>query len=100
MRKVAFRKKKQNRLAMLSITVVVAMLFVVIAVNSYNLRQKQADCIAREEALQSQIDEENARTEELKEFKKYTKTKKYAEEVAKEKLGLVYEDEIVFQQEE
>ena len=32
----------------------------------------------------------------LKEFDKYTKTKKYAEEVAKEKLGLVYGDEIIF----
>jgi cell division protein DivIC len=28
----------------------------------------------------------------------YTKTKKYAEEVAKDKLGLVYEDEIIFQE--
>lgn len=100
MRRVAFRKKKQNRLAMLSITVVVAMLFVVIAINSFQLKEKQARCIAQEEALALQIEAENKRTEELKELKKYTRTKKYAEEVAKEKLGLVYDDEIVFQPEE
>ena len=37
---------------------------------------------------------------ELEEYEKYTKTAKYVEEVAKEKLGLVYEDEIIFQAEE
>ena len=34
-----------------------------------------------------------------KQGEKYTKTKKYAEEVAKEKLGLVKEDEIIFKEE-
>ena len=34
--------------------------------------------------------------EEIEEFRKYTETKKYVEEVAKERLGLVYEDEILF----
>ena len=97
MRRAEFRKKKQNRLAMLSITVVVAMLFVVITINSFKLRSKQLQCIEKEEELTRQIEAENERTEELKELKKYTKTKKYAEEVAKEKLGLVYDDEIVFQ---
>ncbi len=38
------------------------------------------------------------RAKELEEFATYTKTKKYAEEVAKDKLGLVYEDEIIFQE--
>ena len=31
-------------------------------------------------------------------YTKYTKTKKYAEEVAKDKLGLVYEGEIIFKE--
>ena len=48
--------------------------------------------------LLEQIAEEEARTEELKEFETYTKTKKYAEEVAKDKLGLVYENQIIFQE--
>ena len=50
--------------------------------------------------MQQQIDAENARTEELKELETYTKTKKYAEEVAKDKLGLVYDNEIVFKEED
>jgi cell division protein DivIC len=46
----------------------------------------------------AQIADEDARTLELEELATYTKTKKYAEEVAKDKLGLVYENEIIFQE--
>ena len=95
-RRVAFRKRKQNRLAMLSITIVVAMLLTVVSINSWRLREKQNSYIEQEEALQKQIDEQDQRTQDLEELKKYTQTKKYAEEVAKDKLGMVYNDEIVF----
>ena len=100
MRRAVFRKKRQNRWAMSSITVVVVMLLVVIAINSFSLKQKQQDYLAKEKALEEQIQDENERTAELAEYKKYTQTKKYAEEVAKDKLGLVYDDEIVFKAEE
>ena len=100
MRRVAFRKKKQNRLAMVSIIAVITMLVVTFAFNGYNLKQKQKEQMAKQAELQAGIDEETERAEELVELKKYTKTKKYAEEVAKDKLGLVYEDEIVFKPEE
>ncbi|MBD5444641.1 MAG: septum formation initiator family protein, partial [Lachnospiraceae bacterium] len=49
--------------------------------------------------LQEEIDAEIARTEEIEEYGKYTQTKKYVEEVAKDKLGLVYEGEIIFKDE-
>lgn len=51
---------------------------------------------AKEEALQEEIAKEEARAAEIEEFEAYTQTKKYVEEVAKDKLGLVYEDEIIF----
>lgn len=76
------------------------MIIAVVGINSISLRQKQAKYIAREQELQQQIDAENARTEELKELETYTKTKKYAEEVAKDKLGLVYDNEIIFKEED
>ena len=50
--------------------------------------------------LESQIEAEEKKSEELEEYSKYVQTKKYAEEVAKEKLGLVYEDEIIFKAED
>ena len=54
----------------------------------------------KEQLLTEQIEQENIRKEEIEEFKKYIKTKKYIEDTAREKLGLVYEDEIIIQTEE
>lgn len=72
----------------------------VVGINSVSLKQKEQRYAAREQELLKLIEEENARAEELEAFSTYTKTKKYAEEVAKDKLGLVYANEIIFQETE
>ena len=95
-KKVAFRGKRQNRFGMFLVSAVVLMLLAVISVNSYTLKQKQKEYLSTEAALDAQIAEEENRATELEEFKKYTQTQAYIEEVAKEKLGLVREGEIVF----
>lgn len=99
-RKVVFRKKRQNRLGMFLVTIVVLMLLVVVSINSVGLRQKKESYLEREQALQEQIDAEKERSEQIEEYRKYTQTKKYVEEVAKEKLGLVNEGEIIYKPEE
>ena len=99
-RKVVFRKKRQNRLGMFLVLMVVLMLLVVVSLKSEELRQKQETYAARERVLQEQIDAEKARTEEIEEYRKYTQTKKYVEEVAKDKLGLVNEGEIIYKPDE
>lgn len=38
--------------------------------------------------------------EDLKDFKEYVKTDEYIEEVARDKLGLVYKDEVIFEPED
>ena len=83
-RKVVFRKKRQNRLGMFLVLMVVLMLLVGVSLKSAELRQKQETYAARERVLQEQIDAEKARTEEIEEYRKYTQTKKYVEEVAKD----------------
>ena len=95
-RKVVFRKKRQNRLGMFLVTIVVLMLLVVVSINSVGLRQKKESYLEREQALQEQIDADEERSEQIEEYRKYTQTKKYVEEVAKEKLGLVNEGEIIY----
>ncbi|MCI9333955.1 MAG: hypothetical protein HFI98_04245 [Lachnospiraceae bacterium] len=45
------------------------------------------------------MEAEQKRAQEIDEFEKYTHTKKYVEEVARDKLGLVYEGEILFKNE-
>ena len=99
-RKVVFRKKRQNRLGMFLVLMVVLMLLVVVSLKSAELRQKQETYAARERVLQEQIDAEKARTEEIEEYRKYTQTKKDVEEVAKDKLGLVNEGEIIYKPDE
>ena len=99
-RKVVFRKKRQNRLGMFLVTIVVLMLLKVVSINSVGLRQKKESYLEREQALQEQIDAEEERSEQIEEYRKYTHTKKYVEEVAKEKLGLVNEGEIIYKPEE
>lgn len=49
----------------------------------------------RDKVLQEQIDAETERAEEIEDRRAYVQTKKYIEEVAREKLGLVYENEII-----
>ncbi|MCR5509181.1 MAG: septum formation initiator family protein [Lachnospiraceae bacterium] len=99
-RRVAFKKRRQNRLGMMLVAFVVAMLFIVMSISMFSLNKKRNAYIDRKMNLEKQIESENERAEELVEYEKYTKTAAYVEEVAKDKLGLVYEDEIVFQAEE
>ena len=97
--KVAYRRRKpQNRMSMMRVSLVVLILAGVVAVKSAQLQQKKEIYEARQKELEAQIADEELRAEEIEEYRKYTQTKKYVEEVAKDKLGLVYEDEIVFKE--
>lgn len=97
-RRIAYRKKNQNRLSMFLVTLVVLMIMLVVAVKSVELQQK-LDIKAQElRLLQEQIDAENARAEQIREFGKEVQTKGYIEDVAREKPGLVYEGEILFKE--
>ncbi|RDU24489.1 septum formation initiator family protein [Anaerosacchariphilus polymeriproducens] len=93
------RRRSSNRFGMLSITVVVLLLLFVITVKSIKLHQQNKDYSAKEEYLLAKIDEESDRKKDLKEQEEYSKTKKYIEDIAKSKLGLVYENEIIFKSE-
>lgn len=96
--KTRSRKIRDNRrhLGVWGIMLIVLAVFGVTAIGSVQLKQKNRSYQAREEALQEAIEEEEARAAEIEEFEAYTQTKKYVEDVAKDKLGLVYEDEIIF----
>lgn len=98
-RRVAYRKKNQNRLSMVLVSLVVLMIMIVVAVRSVEMNRKLDEAAAQLTSLEAQIEAEDERTLEIEEYEKYTQTKKYVEEVAKDKLGLVYEGEILFKEE-
>lgn len=95
-KQLAFRKKKKDRFSVLLLLAIAALFMGMMTYKGISLYNEK-------QSLQKDIDNETKkiaaqekRREELKEFEIYTHTKKYAEEVAKDKLGYVYEDEIVF----
>lgn len=92
------RKRKDrmgNRMALIGITLVVASLAVVVNLKSTSMKKKDQEYQIREEALLKQVEQEEARANELEEYRVYVQTKQYIEEVAKQKLGLVKSDEIL-----
>lgn len=91
--------KIKNGLSMFAISVVVLVLCIAIFCAGRNLAKKKADLDKRESYLLEQIEEENKRTLSIEEYARYTATKQYVEDVAKERLGLVYKDEIIFEAE-
>ncbi len=96
-------RRKQNlrkHLGSMAIVGVVLMMLVFVSVASLKLRVQNANKQQRIQELEAQIEIEEERAGEIEEYSKYVQTKKYAEEVAKEKLGLVYEDEIIFKAED
>lgn len=99
-RKVAYRKRHQNSLSMFLVTLVVLMIMIVVAFDSVEIQRKIDEQTAKETELLAEKEAEEIRAEEIEEYRKYTQTKRYVEEVAQDKLGLVYEGEILFKAED
>lgn len=83
---------------MLAITFVVAVLLVVLVCQGYSLRGKIAANDAKIAKLERQIADEDQRTEEIQELQEYMQSDEYLEKAAKEKLGLVKDNEIIFKE--
>ena len=90
------RRRFQNRAGIVWASIVVLILVTVVSIKSIGLLQKAREYQAREQALEEQIEYETQRSDETAEYERYTETRKYIEDTAKEKLGLVYPGEIIF----
>lgn len=96
------RLKKQKRSAVLGMVLAFALVMILgIAIWSSKKSLEKKNVVYEEQiaSLQSQVDEQEERTARLEEYKKYIQTKKFVEEMAKDKFGLIYPDEIVFKPE-
>lgn len=98
MKRLRRRYKKGTGIGI--IVFVVLILFGIIAYKKIDLEKRSVQAKQKIEILNAQIQEEEERAEEIKNLEAYVQTKRYIEDVAREKLGLVYEDEIILQQEE
>lgn len=84
-----------NRMALVGITMVVLSLAVVVRIGASSLKEKDLEYQAKEQNLQKTLADEEERALQLEEYRIYVQTKQYVEKIAKEKLGLVKEDEIL-----
>ena len=83
-------------LAGVAAIMLMAIICLVVSRSSGRLMDKNAAYDKQIAALTQQIDEQNKRKEELQTRSIYVTTKQFIEEFAREKLGLVYEDELIF----
>lgn len=99
-KKAAYRKKVQNRFSMFLVMLALLMILVAVYASSIKMQDRLDELQAQSAVLQAQIDAEKERAEEIELLRKRSQTKEYYEEIAKEKLGLVNPDEIVFKAED
>ena len=83
---------QKHKRSIVAITAVIILLCGMVIVHGMALKKSNDAYKVQEEELQTQIDAEKERSE----LKKYVGTDEYIEEVAREKLGLVKENEILF----
>ena len=89
------RRKRRNRTGIYLVMLVAALFVGTLAVHGYSLR---ANCQKLATEQQNLKDKKKSLKKE-QEQKEYRKTDQYVEDVAREKFGLVYDNEIVFKAE-
>ena len=93
------RASTGNIIGMIVVAAIVSLLIIVMLVMSHNLNEKVKAYKTRNAELALSIEEEMGRTEELKTLPDYIASDAFVEKTAREKFGLVYADEIIFQAE-
>ena len=81
------RRKNGNRAGRMCITCIVFVFAIVMSTQIIKVYQKDQEYIAKQD-----------RQKELEAYETYTKSQQYVEDVAKSKLGLLYDNEVVFKE--
>ena len=95
---MAKKSRKKRNTGFRMIAFVVLLLFGIVTYRRSALEEERKEKETALYDLQVVYAREEERTLELNEEKAYRQTKKYIEELAREKIGLVYPDEIIFEE--
>lgn len=90
--------KKKTGIGIISF--VILMLFITVTYGMVGLRQEKGEKQTTIDRLQKGINKQEDRKEEIEKLKVDVQTKHYIEDVAREKLGLVYKDDIIIKPED
>jgi|LSQX01.3.fsa_nt_gb cell division protein DivIC len=92
------RRKSKKGTGTGIIVFVVLCIFGIVAFGKIKLQDRKKNLDVRINNLEAQIDNEKERAIDIKNLEAYVQTKKYIEQIAREKLGLVYDYEIIFKE--
>ena len=94
------RRKKRHATGTGYIFILVLCIFGTITCARLQLNDKRAKLLEQQGELTKQLELEEERSKEIDDLSAYVQTKKYVEDMAREKFGLVYKNEILIQSEE
>ncbi|MCD7826560.1 MAG: septum formation initiator family protein [Clostridiaceae bacterium] len=94
------RKKKLRPMTVFGVIALTAVLCGVMLYQQSALKAQGKEYASQLEELNEEKQELEQEQEDVEEFKEYVKTDSYVEDVAREKFGLVYDGEIIFEPEE
>ncbi|MDD6194316.1 MAG: septum formation initiator family protein [Lachnospiraceae bacterium] len=92
-------RKKKRTAGKFSFICIGLFLVLVLSIQMVRLYQKNQEYVRREEALSNQVEELKKEEAQLSEYENYIHSQDYIEDTAKKKLGLVYDNEIIFREE-
>lgn len=75
---------------------IAVLMFLLFARMGLDLESKNAQYLQREQELQKMLEEEQKRTAKIDAYEDYLNSDEFVEDIAREKLGMAYDDEIIF----
>ena len=94
---MAVKKNKKQNNNVMSVILIIAIVFAIWLAYSFITQQVKINSLNKEiKQLEAQISDEEKRSSELEEKMKEIDTPEYIEKIAREELGMVAPDEIIF----
>lgn len=97
---MSIRRSSKKRGGTLSVAVIVVAFLIVMIFQIVQLKNKETAYAQQTAELNKQLKEETERTDEINALADYMQTDQYIEDMAKSKLGLAYDNEIIFKEKE
>ena len=92
------RRRTKKKSGTVSISIIVIAFLVIMTIQVVQLKQKESAYAAQKAELEKQYENETERAEEIEGLQQYMQSDKYIEDIAKSKLGLAYDNEIIFKE--
>lgn len=92
------KRKKKSGAGRVSFFCIGVFMILALSVQMIRLHQRNQFYIQKEQALQNQVVELEMQKEELAQYENYINSNEYVVDTAKKKLGLVFDNEIIFRE--